>query len=110
KSSTSVITNYVSNETIGFLSLFNIQSTNAGTYRIVITNAANPSPGLTLDSVTLTVLLDSDHDGLPDVWEAANGLQTNNAADAFIASDHDGRLNWEEYIAGTQPQRPESRS
>ena len=35
-------------------------------------------------------------------------MATNNAADAQIDSDFDGQLNWQEYIAGTDPRRPES--
>ncbi|MBU2713749.1 hypothetical protein [Zooshikella harenae] len=46
---------------------------------------------------------DTDRDGLPDAWEAANGLnpaKKDNKED----TDGDGRLNEEEYIAGTDPQ------
>ncbi len=55
----------------------------------------------------LTVLADTDADGLPDEWEAANGLQTN-APDAIIDSDLDGVSNRAEYLAGTNPQDPSS--
>jgi YVTN family beta-propeller protein len=103
KSSTTV-TGYVSDNAIGFLSLFNVQASNAGTYRIVITNAANPSPGLALDPVTLSILTDSDHDGLPDIWEASHGLATNNPADAQLDFDLDGQSNLQEFLAGTDPQ------
>jgi hypothetical protein len=103
-----VLTNYTSDATIGFLSLVNVQSSNAGTYRIVITNAANPFPGLSLDPVTLSVLADNDHDGLPDDWELAHGLDSNDPADAQLDSDFDGQSNWQEYVAGTDPQNPQS--
>ncbi len=102
------LTNYESDESSGFLTLFNVQLTNAGTYRVVVTNAANPSPGLSLDPVTLTVLTDSDHDGLPDVWEIAHGLDKDNPADASLDSDRDGQTNGQEYLAGTDPQDPRS--
>lgn len=108
RKSSVILTNYTGEETIGFLTLFNVQPTNAGTYRLVVTNAANPSPGLSLDPVTLTVLADSDHDGLPDEWEAAHGLNTNNAADAQLDSDLDDLSNSQEYLAGTDPQDPQS--
>lgn len=40
---------------------------------------------------------------MPDIWEAAYGLSTNNAADRLLDKDGDGMLNWEEYVAGTNP-------
>jgi YVTN family beta-propeller protein len=108
RKSTVTVTNYTSHDRSGFLSLDNVQSSNAGTYRIVVTNAANPSPGLTLDPITLTILADYDADGLPDEWEAAYGFATNNAADALLDSDADGQSNLREYLAGTDPHDSES--
>jgi YVTN family beta-propeller protein len=103
-----VLTNYSSDEPAGFLTLFHVQPANAGTYRIVVTNAANPSPGLSLDPVTLTVLADADQDGLPDAWEAAHGLNANDPEDAALDLDGDGRTNAEEYQSGTDPRDPQS--
>jgi hypothetical protein len=108
RKSTVTVTNYTSDERNGFLALSNVQSSNAGTYRIVVTNAANPSPGLTLDPLTLTILADNDADGLPDQWEAAHGFATNNAADAQFDSDSDGQSNFGEYLAATDPRDSES--
>lgn len=108
RSSTAVVTNYVTDDTMGFFLLPNVRATDAGTYRVIVTNAANPSPGLTLGPVTLTVLSDFDHDGLPDEWEAQRGLQTNNPADALLDADLDGMTNAQEYQAGTDPNDPGS--
>ena len=54
-------------------------------------------------SDTIQLLLDSDGDGIPDVWEIANGLNPNNAADAGYDSDGDGYNNLEEYVNNTNP-------
>jgi hypothetical protein len=51
----------------------------------------------------LSILTDTDNDGLPDSWEAAFGLATNNAADASRDLDGDGQTNLQEYNAGTNP-------
>ncbi len=44
---------------------------------------------------------DADQDGLPDDWETANGLASNNSADAQQDQDGDGHSNYEEYLDGT---------
>lgn len=41
---------------------------------------------------------DSDHDGMPDAWEIAHGLNPNNAADRNGDYDNDGFSNLEEYL------------
>ncbi len=46
---------------------------------------------------------DYDGDGIPDVWEMANGLNPYNASDAALDSDGDGQSNRAEYLAGTNP-------
>ena len=40
--------------------------------------------------------------GVPSAWLAGYGLDETNAI-ALSDSDHDGMLNWEEYLAGTDP-------
>lgn len=44
--------------------------------------------------------VDTDHDGIPDSWESARGLNPDNAADAVTDRNGDGYLNIEEYING----------
>ncbi len=43
---------------------------------------------------------DTDHDGLPDAWETARGLDPNNAEDGNGDMDGDGFTNLEEYLNG----------
>ena len=44
--------------------------------------------------------LDSDHDGMPDAWEIANGLNPNDPSDAVKDCNGDGYTNIEKYING----------
>jgi len=74
-------------------------STNVIRIVAAITNIAGQAPVTT--AAFLTVLKDTDHDGLPDIWEAAHGFDTNNAADGLRDDDGDGMSNAAEYIAGT---------
>lgn len=52
--------------------------------------------------------VDSDEDGLPDVWETANKLDPNDPADADTDADNDGFTNAQEYQAKTDPNDPKS--
>jgi hypothetical protein len=63
-------------------------------------------------SITITCTatgggVDSDGDGMPDAWELANGL---NPAlnDGGADNDGDGLTNLQEYLAGTDPNDPQS--
>jgi len=50
--------------------------------------------------------LDDDNDLIPDVWEIDNGLNPLDANDASLDSDFDGVSNYDEYLAGTNPNDP----
>jgi hypothetical protein len=50
------------------------------------------------DYKTYNVPADSDHDGIPDNWEKAHGLNPNDATDANQDSNGDGYTNLEKYL------------
>jgi hypothetical protein len=100
----SVLTNIIIGDTNCFFSITNVQpnpGTNTVIYSVIITNLAGSSS--LSSNVVLTVLADSDGDGLPDEWETANGLSAADARDAALDTDGDGATNVEEYVAGTDP-------
>jgi len=91
----SIFVTQVVNEATSFLHLENVQPGNAGTYGVLVENKyALTGSG----PITLSVLSDSDGNGLPDDWEAQYGLR--NPAQDF---DGDGMTNLQEYEAGTDP-------
>jgi len=69
--------------------------------------ASSPAdPILSNNHVALSLRVlprDSDHDGMPDDWEVAHGLNPFDPADAALDSDGDGTSNLQEYLAGTDP-------
>ena len=82
------------------LSFVSVSMTNAGSYSVVITNLAGSA---TSSVATLTVsTLDTDGDGMPDVWELAHGLNKL-VNDAGLDPDFDGMTSLQEFIAGTDP-------
>ena len=100
-----VVTNLTINDRTCFFTFTNVQPSQGGpgvTYRVVVTNAAYGGNAVNA-TFFLTVLADTDGDGLPDEWEASNGLLTN-APDATVDTDLDGLSNRAEFLAGTNPQ------
>jgi hypothetical protein len=105
----SFIANVPGNGTNCFLTLTNLQpdpTTNQFHFVVVVTNIAGSS-SLSSNAV-VTVLADTDGDGMPDEWESLNGLSPTNAADAALDSEGDGISNRDEYVAGTDPQDAQS--
>lgn len=54
------------------------------------------------------IRLDLDLDGMEDAWEVANGFDPARREDAIEDADGDGHTNLQEYLAGTNPQDPNS--
>jgi hypothetical protein len=63
--------------------------------------ATTPRPGIPPS-------IDSDGDGMPDLWELRHGFDPNDPGDAFGDDDDDGLSNLKEYLAGTDPLDSES--
>ncbi len=79
-----------------------------GTYDINIGTGAMAATGAPMLSAysgnyTAPADLDSDGDGMPDLWESVNGFNPLNYSDAATDADHDGLSNFLEYREGTEP-------
>ena len=68
----------------------------------------DPAPTNNSAQRVVEITGDNDHDGLPDVWEDQNGLSSLDASDATRDPDHDGHTSLQEFIAGTDPNNPQS--
>jgi hypothetical protein len=75
----------------------------AYTYEVEVRDGTNSTGGSSSASAVITVLTDTDSDGLPDAWENAFGLSGDDPADAALDGDGDGLSNRQEYAAGTNP-------
>jgi hypothetical protein len=92
----------ISNATGSVLCITNLQSTNAGTYSVSVSNIA----GTLASSNAVLTVIPMDTNGLPENWELEyfGVLGVNPLADP----DYDGRNNFQEYNDGTDPVDPNS--
>jgi hypothetical protein len=98
---TTTLTNIIQTQTTCFFTIPGARLADAGNYTVIITNGAGQQTIST--PAILTVLPDFDGDGLPDVWEAAFGFDTNTVNNSSLDPDGDGLSNRDEYLAGTNP-------
>ncbi len=68
-----------------------------------------PKPALTCPFCSAPQYdVDTDKDGMPDVWENMYGFNPKDIADAAQDADNDGFSNLEEFRAGSDPKDPNS--
>lgn len=70
---------------------------------VVTSSVLDLTPSNNQASRATFVYRDTDHDGIWDSWEAAYGLNLNDATDAALDPDGDRHSSWQEFIAGTNP-------
>ena len=89
--------------------------TDLGNFTVTLT-VKDAAGNIGTDTVTITVLLDrdgdgtpdvtdtdDDNDGMPDTWETENGLNPLDSSDASLDPDGDGLTNLQEHQRGTNP-------
>ncbi|MDA0577395.1 MAG: immunoglobulin domain-containing protein, partial [Verrucomicrobia bacterium] len=90
------------NSHVSFLTISNVTLGHAGGYQVIVTNEAYLQ-GLVSPTAALSVLIDSDGDGMDDQWETDHGYNPSNPSDATLDLDEDGLTTRQEYQAGTDP-------
>jgi hypothetical protein len=90
------------------ITITNIQVSDPTNFLVIVTNIAGNalggvSPGVSSNAF-LTVLADTNGNGLPDDWELAHGFDLNSSTNwGTFDSDGDHMSNAAEWFAGTDP-------
>jgi hypothetical protein len=96
------VTNVLNDYKVQFLAISNVQA--GGNVTFFMRNAG----GSQSTFAPFALVPDTDHDGIPDSWESANGFDPYNPDDALLDSDGDHLTNKDEYLAETNPQAADS--
>jgi len=95
------VANTVVDSLTSLLVMEDFQDVDVGSYSVVLTNQASYTPGVLSPRATISIVDDTDGDGIHDQLETDNGLDPNDAADALLDPDEDGMTTGDEFIAGT---------
>jgi len=102
---TTILTNQLFNATNCTFTLSNVQPSQSGSYRVIVTNLATPSDATNSVNTAsfLVVMADTNGNHIPDDWETQYGFRLDDPSVANADPDHDGMSNLQEYLAGTNP-------
>lgn len=89
------------NDYVSFITISNVLAPQTN-FSVTVSNVARKTV-LTSKVASVTLMTDSDKDGIPDEWERLWGFDSNLALDAQSDVDGDGQSNLQEFIAGTDP-------
>lgn len=93
--------------TLGIGELLSMRNLPEGTHAIILT-VTDSDLMVGSDAITITVLTDTDGDGMPDTWENAHTGLKPGVYDAASNLDNDGLINIDEYYFGTIPSDPDT--
>lgn len=96
------LTNVTLENHTSFFTIPSVVEADAGEFTVAMSNEFSIEPVVSAPA-QLTVLADSDGDGIPDEWENLYGMNPNDPTDAEEDSDGDGLSDLAEYLAGTDP-------